>query len=78
MVYPRECPVDIYFYLASSQVFHYLNSIHDTTSDTPSNPQDKYQFVECMSSPQGDLCRYVGRSFWALASDEVRDGDVLL
>lgn len=73
-----SAPLTYIFYLASSHSFHYLDSIHDTTSDTQSNPQDRSQFVECMSSPQGDLCRYVGRSFWALASIEVKDGDVLL
>lgn len=69
----------MYSYLTSSQSFHYLKGIHDTTtSDTLSNSQDSSRIVGCVISPQGDLCRYVVRSYWALATNEVGYGDVLL
>ncbi|KAJ5959468.1 uncharacterized protein N7479_006618 [Penicillium vulpinum] len=51
---------------------------HNSVTNTPSNLRESSQLMECLSSPQGDLRRYVGRSFWALASNQMADCDVLL
>lgn len=51
---------------------------HDSITDTPSDLQESPQLMGCLSSPQGDLRRYMGPSFWALASNQMADCDMLL
>ncbi|CAI7581018.1 unnamed protein product [Penicillium discolor] len=45
-----------------------------SNADTSSNLQESSQLI---GSPQGDLRRYMGHSFWALAANQTVDRDVL-
>jgi hypothetical protein len=38
--------------------------------------QDGFKLLGCLSSPQGDLRRYVGSPFWALAGNRVSSGSI--
>ncbi|CAI7639524.1 unnamed protein product [Penicillium glandicola] len=51
---------------------------HDSITDTRDDLQGSSQLMGYWSLPQGDLRRYVGRSFWALASNQIADCDELL
>lgn len=47
-----------------------------SNTDTSSNLQESSQLMGRSSSPQGDLRRYMGHSFWALAANQTVDRDL--
>ncbi|KAJ5504556.1 hypothetical protein N7463_007430 [Penicillium fimorum] len=51
---------------------------HDSIPHTSSDLQDGSQLIGCWSPPRGDIRQYMGRSFWALASNQIADCDMLL
>lgn len=53
------------------------NITNKSNADASSTLQESSQLMGCLSSPQGDLRRYMGHSFWALAANQTVDRDVL-
>jgi hypothetical protein len=51
---------------------------HNSTTNSLPDLQETSPLMGCSRSPQGDLRRYVGPSFWALASNQMAECDVLL